>query len=195
MKNVPVTITFPLRSTFLALPLEGEAKWLFQALQESLKDYDEIFRFQNSKDPHMTLQFWREVMEIEYGQIVNQATKIAAATQPFTLKTVAVGTFGDRREDRVLFLEIAFSEELARLKKKCPWPEGKPFHPHLTIARMPNPQKFMRFKKDILKCLRDVAFAIPVDRLRLYAEVNGVKQTPLQDFPFGGTEEQRTVHS
>lgn len=177
-------LSFPLRSTFLALPFEGEARRHYQALQEDLRDYEEVFRFQSSESPHMTLQFWPEVMEIEWNQIVKQATKIAAATKPFTLKTVAVGTFGDHREDRVLFLEIAFQEELARLKKRCPWPEGKPFHPHLTIARMRHPQKFMRFKKDILKLLRDVRFEIPIDRLRLYAEVNGVKQTPLQDFPF-----------
>jgi 2'-5' RNA ligase len=99
------------------------------------------------------------------------------------MKVTGVETFGNHGEDRVLFLTIAFSEELARLKKACPWPEGRPFAPHITLARIDHPQRFNVLKKKVMKALEDITFDIPVDRLRLYAEVNGVKQTALQDFP------------
>ena len=178
-------LSFPLRSTFLGLPLEGEAKWQLQALQEALGPFEEILRFQNPQQPHLTLQYWGEVMEIEFQQIVLQSGKIAAKATPFTMRATDPGTFGKHGEDRVLFLDIAFSEELARLRKSCPWPSDKPFAPHLTIARVRHPQKFAVVKKKILKLLSDAAFDIPIDRLRLYAEVGGVKQTPLKDFVFG----------
>ena len=76
------------------------------------------------------------------------------------------------------------SDELARLKKRCPWPNVEPFTPHITLARIKHPQKFRVHKKKIMKLLDDVMFEMNVNRLRLYAEIEGVKQTELQDFMF-----------
>lgn len=192
---------FPLHSAFLAIPLEKNAKQIFQQLQHRLKDFDDIFHFQNPQSPHLTLQFWREVMEIEYYQIIPQSKKIADTSAPFTLKVQGVSTFGSatwahgsaplrgsRGEDRVLYLDIPFSDELARLKKRCPWPNVEPFAPHITLAWIKHPQRFRVQKKKIMKLLDGVEFGMAVDRLRLYAEVNGVKQTPLQDFVFRSTK-------
>lgn len=177
-------LRYPLRSTFLALPLEGQPKWQFQALVEELKPFADVLRFQNPQSPHLTLYFWKETLELEYQGITLQAEKIAAAHYPFSMNVVGAETFGSRGEDRVLFLTIAFSEELARLKKACPWPEGRPFSPHITIARIGHPQRFNVVKKKVMKLCEGIEFAVPVERLRLYAEVHGVKQTPLQDFVF-----------
>ena len=182
-----MNLHFPLRSGFLAIPLEGQAKSAFQELQHRLNEFENIFRFQNPKSPHLTLQFWKEVMEIEYYQIIPQIKKIADSTHPFTLNVQSVLMFGSRGEDRILYLNIPFSDELARLRKRCPWPSEEAFAPHITLARMKHPQRFAVHKKKILKLIDDAAFGIPVDRLRLYAEVDGVKQTPLQDFILKGT--------
>ena len=179
-------LSFPLKAAFVALPLEGQPKWQFQALQEELKQFGDILRFQNPQSPHLTLQYWPEVMEIEYRQIQKQARGIAERTAPCTLHATGAGTFGSRGEDRVLFLTIAFSQELAQLKKSCPWVSGKPFEPHITLARIGHPQRFATVKKRIMKALDGCAFDIPVDRLRLYAEIGGRKQTPIEEYVFGG---------
>lgn len=179
-------LEFPIRSVFLALPLEGQPKWMFQALVEELKPYANILRFQNPQSPHLTLMFWPSVGELEYQGISAQAGKIAALHAPFTMKVTGAGTFGSHGEDHVLFLEIAFSEELARMKKTCPWSDGRPFSPHITLARVGHPQRFNVIKKKAMKALEGISFDVPVDRLRLYAEVNGVKQTALQEFLFEG---------
>lgn len=176
--------SFPLRSVFLALPLEGNPKWQFQALVEELRPYEDILRFQNPASPHLTLMFWPSVGTLEYKGIVEQAGKIAALHAPFTMNVTGAETFGNRGEDHVLFLPIGFSEELARVKKTCPWSDGRPFAPHITLARIGHPQRFNTVKKKVMKVLDGISFDIPVDRLRLYAEVNGAKQTPLEDFPF-----------
>ncbi|MDD3896961.1 MAG: 2'-5' RNA ligase family protein [Candidatus Peribacteraceae bacterium] len=178
-------LSFPLKAAFVALPLEGQPKWQFQALQEELKPFGEILRFQNPQSPHLTLQYWPEVMEIEYRQIQQQAGSVAERTAPFALHVIGAGTFGSRGEDRVLFLHIAFSEELARLKKSCPWVSGKRFEPHITLARTRHPQRFATVKKRVMKALDGCAFDIPVDRLRLYAEIDGRKQTPIEEYLFG----------
>ena len=180
------SIVFPLRSTFLALPLEEKPKWLFQALQEELKPYEDCLRFQNPQSPHLTLQFWREVMEIEYEQIIQQTEVIAEKHAPFAMRVTGVEKFGTRSEDCVLFLTVAFSEELARLKKACPWPSAQQFSPHITLARVRHPQKFAVSKKKILKILGAIDFSVPVSCMRLYAEVHSIKQTPLQDFSLSG---------
>lgn len=82
---------------------------------------------------------------------------------------------------------MTFSEDLAKLKKRCPWPSERPFSPHVTIARIAHPQGFAIAKKKIMKQLQDLQITMPVRLLRLSAEIDGRKQTPLRDFPFGGT--------
>ena len=47
---------------------------------------------------------------------------------------------------------------------------------------MRNPNDFIAHRKKIMKLVKDVSFEIPVDRIRLYAEIDGVKQTPIRDF-------------
>ena len=83
--NYVMELQFPLRSVFIALPLENAPKWQFQALQEALKNYEDILSFQNPQSPHLTLSFWPMVLELEMDGIEMQAEKIAAAAHPFSL--------------------------------------------------------------------------------------------------------------
>ena len=181
-------LSFPLQRAFLALPLEGDAKRAFSELQKRLAPYEKLFRFQSPETAHLTLYFWKELMEIEYGDVLKKIEAIANRTSPFMIHVTSVETF----DDRVLTLAIARSQELSTLKKLCPWPNPchpvlrrRAFSPHITLARMRNPNAFRVHKKKIMKLLNDVSFQIPCDRLRLYAEAEGVRQRPLQDFLFG----------
>jgi 2'-5' RNA ligase len=184
--------SFPLRSAFLALPLEDTAKKVFVDIQKRLQEYDGVFTFQNPDSPHLTLQFWKELMEIEYNQVLEQSRKIASITESFILKIEGFDTFGSHGNPRVVFLAVPFNEPLARLKKRCPWPsrieaEEKDapldaFHPHITLARIRHPQRYRVIEKKVAKTLKDVSFAMTVDRLRLYGKVGENHQTPLNDF-------------
>lgn len=180
-------LQFPLRSAFIALPLEDQPKWQFQALQEELKPFADFLRFQNPQSPHLTIYFWKELLKIEYDDVMPKVEKIAQRTQPFSLQINGVDTFGKAGDERVLFLTVAFSPELAILKKLCPWPNppDQPFHPHITIARIGHPQKFSVHRKKIMKVFEGLQFEFPVSMLRFYAEHNEQTQTPIVDFPFG----------
>ena len=124
---------------------------------------------------------------------MKQASAIAAKTHPFDLLVEGCETFGYRGEDHVLFLNVPFHEPLARLKKLCPWPQAdrgeenvptKPFHPHITLARIRHPQRFHMVKKEVMKKIGHARFTAHIDRIRLYAMVEEKRQTPLEDFPF-----------
>lgn len=174
-----------MRSVFLALPLEGHAKRQFQSLQQALKPWEDILHFQNAQAPHLTLQFWKEVGELELSGIQEQASKIASRAMPFVLRMTGADTFGSTKEgDRVLFLSVEFSPPLALLKKQCPWDTRAPFHPHVTLARICHPQRFAVVKKTIMKELRGIDIPIYVDRLRVYGEIDSHKQTPIVDCVF-----------
>lgn len=186
-------MNFPLHSAFVAIPLVGEAKSQFQAYREALKPFEEFLRLQKPDTPHLTLNFWRSMMEIEYLQVLNEAENVARQSEVFDLPVNAVDTFSYRGIHSILFLKPVFSPELAVLKKRCPWanpPTGLPsldpaFRPHLTIARISHPQKFIVHQKKVMKALEGVDLTMRVDRIALYASVNGVNQTPLKEWVFG----------
>ncbi len=178
------TPTFPLRSTFVAIPLEGQAKEAFSRFQQELEPFERCLTFQSPSTPHLTLQFWREVMEIEYTQIQRQLAQLTMRVEPFTLLVEGVDTFGVTGDAKVLYLTVPFSEPLARLKKLCPWPPEKTFQPHITLARIRHAQRFEVARKKIFKLLGKATLMIVVERLRLYAAVKSVKQMPLLDAAF-----------
>ncbi len=178
--------SFPLRSTFLALPLENEAQQEFLRYQRLLAGYDDCLSLQNPDTAHLTLMFWPEVGELEYQGIAAQAEAIARKTERFSLTVTGTGTFGEKGRDAVVFFAVAFSPELALLKKACPWTDRRAFHPHITLARVSHPERFSIAKKRALKHFSEAAFSIPCQRLRLYGNVGGQKQTPLQDALFAG---------
>lgn len=177
-----VELSFPLRSAFLALPLVGEGKERFAGLQSMLEPWREFLSLQNPETPHITLYFWKSLMEIEYKPVHEKARWIAARHRSFSLTLTGVETFGDHGRERVLFLKPAFSPELASIKKDCPWPNLQEFQPHVTLARIRHPERFSIHKKSIMKVL-DGGFDVVFDRVGLYAEIDGRKQTLIEDFP------------
>lgn len=171
---------FPLHSAFLALPLTGEAKRRFAAIVESLEPFKDLMRFQHLQSPHLTLQFWPELMEMEYQDVWDESKIIADASYPFEVTVTGADTF----HDRVLFLQIEPSAHLEAIRKRCPWQSDRPFSPHITLARIKHPDRFVQHKSEVMKILQGVRFLIRFDRLRLYAEVDRIKQTPIGEFEF-----------
>ena len=184
--NGTVELSFPLRRSFIALPLVGDAQEKYREIQNRLSEYEEIFRFQNPETAHLTLYFWNELMEIEYNDVLRRVEKIVHRTPSFALHVQSAETSIDAKTklDRVLWLAIDRSEKLSTLKKLCPWPNPRPFSPHITIARVRKPHDFRIHKKKIMKILKNASFDISFDRVRLYAEIDRIKQVSLRDFEF-----------
>ncbi|MBN2188208.1 MAG: RNA 2',3'-cyclic phosphodiesterase [Chitinispirillaceae bacterium] len=91
---------------------------------------------------HLTLRFIGEVP----GDVANRIAVALGSVSgpPFTLAMESVGFFPPRREPRILWAGIAENQEMMRLQariERCLTsigidPDGRKFHPHVTIARL-----------------------------------------------------------
>ncbi|PIP65605.1 RNA 2',3'-cyclic phosphodiesterase [Candidatus Peregrinibacteria bacterium CG10_big_fil_rev_8_21_14_0_10_49_16] len=177
------SLDFPLHSAFLALPLEGEAKKKFLQLRMKLEEEQHCLSLQQPDTPHLTIQYWAQVTQGEYDAILEQTRVLVENIQPFMLQTKQFNTFSSHDKENVLFFDVKKSQELDHIIEESPWEQMyKPFHPHVTLARIKDAERFTEKKAEIFERLRDCQFDIPVDRFRFYALVDGIHQTPLNTF-------------
>ncbi len=94
---------------------------------------------------HLTLRFLGELGEAEATALRARLEEIRST--PFSLTPHGVGVFPDVCRARVLWVGLAAPPELFALQGALEAavrdlgrpPEGKPFHPHLTLARLKFP--------------------------------------------------------
>ena len=98
---------------------------------------------------HLTLKFLGEIEESRVALLTGAAARAAGESQPFELTVEGAGAFPPRGAPRVLWLGVEDnSGGLARLhdrlEAECAAAgfgrEERPFHPHLTLARLRAPQ-------------------------------------------------------
>ncbi len=93
---------------------------------------------------HLTLRFIGEADGHAFHDIAASLQEIDAAA--FDLRLCGVGYFGDRRRVRVLWAGVDGNDELRALQQRVETalvraglpPEGRKFHPHVTLARLRN---------------------------------------------------------
>lgn len=97
---------------------------------------------------HITLKFFGDVEQARVPDLSLAAERAASSVAPFTLAIAGAGVFPPRGAARVLWLGIRdASSNLTRLhaalEDECAAQgfkrEERPFHPHLTIARLRQP--------------------------------------------------------
>lgn len=97
---------------------------------------------------HITLKFFGDVEESRTPALMLAAERAASAVAPFTLTVADAGAFPLHGQPRVLWLGLRDSSgALARLQNhledECAAAgfkrEERPFHPHITIARLRQP--------------------------------------------------------
>lgn len=98
---------------------------------------------------HITLKFLGEIAPASVEALSGAASSATRNTQPFTLALSGTGAFPPRGDPRILWLGIgdssgALIELQSRLEEECAVAgfarEKRPFHPHLTLARIRAPQ-------------------------------------------------------
>ncbi|HMQ03475.1 MAG TPA: RNA 2',3'-cyclic phosphodiesterase [Pyrinomonadaceae bacterium] len=98
---------------------------------------------------HLTLKFFGDVADIQLEKIEEVIAVAADEFEPFKFEIAGTGVFPNRRRPRVLWLGIENPQTLQRvaamLDLQCEQigfpPEKRPFHPHLTIARIREPER------------------------------------------------------
>jgi 2'-5' RNA ligase len=102
-----------------------------------------------AENVHLTLKFLGDI-PVERVEVLSQAVRDAAASiQPFDLVVKGCGSFPPRGQPRVLWIGIedatgSLNQLYQTLETECAAVgfarEERPFHPHLTIARLRQPQ-------------------------------------------------------
>lgn len=98
---------------------------------------------------HLTLKFLGEIEESRAALVSAAAARAAGESQPFGLTVEGAGAFPPRGAPRVLWLGVrdesgGLARLHGRLEAECAAAgferEERPFHPHLTLARLRAPQ-------------------------------------------------------
>jgi len=119
--DLPERIKDDITATYVALP---GARWIDEA------------------HLHLTLRFIGEVPGDVADRIANALRSVSGPSFSLTMKNV--GFFPPRREPRILWAGVAENEELMRLQARIERsliavgidPDGRKFHPHVTVARL-----------------------------------------------------------
>ena len=103
-----------------------------------------------SENFHLTLKFLGDTPESKIPELQQVVTKAVKGIEPFAINLRGFGVFPDKRAPRTLWIGIEGDlEVLLDLTKKIETevnqlgfpPEGKPFRPHLTLARIKKNQR------------------------------------------------------
>jgi len=113
---------------------------------------------------HLTLKFLGDLPVVRVESLSHAAERAAQVVQPFEIGIEGCGSFPPHGQPRVLWTGIddpagglkllyrALEDECAREGFAC---ETRPFHPHLTVARLRKPQG----SRQLAQLHKDMGFA------------------------------------
>ena len=129
---------YPMPRLFIAIDLPARIKDDIMATYVTMPGA----RWMDEEHLHLTLRFIGDTQHDTADRIKNALRSISGPS--FSLKIKNVGFFPPRRDPRILWVGLAESEDLIRLQSKIERkvvllglaPEGRKFHPHVTVARL-----------------------------------------------------------
>ncbi len=133
---------------FLAIDLPGSLRGALARYQDKLKQSSADVRWVPVGNVHLTLKFFGQLPEKDVDPICEAAQGVAASVAPFELQVAGAGAFPNPRSPRVIWVGLggdlealgAFYQMLeSAFASLGHLPEGRPFHPHLTLGRVRSP--------------------------------------------------------
>ena len=106
---------------------------------------DRALRWVAPENYHITLLFLGEQDETRVPAIVQAMESARAGTAPFEIAVQGLGVFPNWNRPNVLWAGVSeggqpLAQIAAALERALlPAPSGKPFHPHITLARLKTP--------------------------------------------------------
>lgn len=129
---------------FTAVPLPQDAERAAASRLEELKGLEWPVRWVRNDGLHLTLKFFGEVTPDRLDTIAEMLGFCADGMAPMTLVVTGAGVFPHPRSPRVIRLDVSPVPELELLQDRIERggerigfpPEGRPFHPHITLGRV-----------------------------------------------------------
>lgn len=141
---------------------------------------------------HLTLKFLGEIREDDVPRLIARAHAKLAPEQPFGVGLAGYGAFPNAREARALWVGVSEgASALARLARKLDSAsraigaprEHRPFEPHLTLARLRDPQRV-----ELERAAPPDSVGWTVSEVVLFESrlsPSGARHVPLARFPLG----------
>ncbi|MGH9927937.1 MAG: RNA 2',3'-cyclic phosphodiesterase [Pyrinomonadaceae bacterium] len=155
---------------------------------------------------HLTLKFLGDVPQASVSDFSKAALRAVAGVQPFSIRLEQTGAFPSHGQPRVLWIGIndlstKLAELHARLEEESAQAgfakEARPFHPHLTIARLRKPDNaralVVAHKQMVFDPLDIAVSELVVIKSELGSE--GSKYTVVSRHPLGQSPEGSAVSS
>lgn len=191
------------RRLFFALnatdPLAESFQPTLKKLRINADKHEMVVKWVHGDNYHVTVSFLGNVHEDQIPTLQRLLDEVCKVHKPFDLKVEDVSAFASEHEARVLYLGVQNKRYLGELKdaletalteqKFLIKPEQRTFVPHLTFARLKNPQSV----KDMLSPFKRKSFGkLHVNEVILYeSKLQGVFPTylPLFRSQLLGTDE------
>lgn len=165
-------------SCFIGIPLPQDKQAEFAILISDLQAMELDLRCVNPTTPHITLYYLDEQSQYhleEIAEIVNQERDVLASA---SISIHELGVFNPE-QPRVLYLQADCSPEVEQsnhifrnvLHEYYAIDNNVPFHPHMTIARIPNNESRSEFHKNrmyIESLCNQINWKFPVTDIVIY---------------------------
>lgn len=139
--------------TFYALKVTPDLVHAVRRIQGRARiDLPRGLRWTRPEQTHLTLAFLGDVSNDRIADLKQVLAETASSFAPFTVDVHGIGGFPRAQRPRVVWAGVSGDstpliekmhhllwQQLEPIKPK-PKPEDRPFHPHLTLARVPGPQ-------------------------------------------------------
>jgi RNA 2',3'-cyclic 3'-phosphodiesterase len=135
--------------SFVAVLLPEAVRARVAEAAAELRERAESVAWVREENLHVTLRFLGSVDETTLGRVREALAEAAARLAPFRLALGGFGAFPSARAPRVLWVRLTAGAEplvelharleVALARRGVP-PEGREFHPHVTIGRVREPR-------------------------------------------------------
>lgn len=133
---------------FLALEVSEPARRELRRRVDAIRDRLPRARWVDMDNVHLTLLFLGETAEADIPALAEKLREAFARCPPLDLRLSGGGTFPPGRPARVAWVGLEAPDELETLQADITRaaveslgfePEDRPYHPHVTLARCPDP--------------------------------------------------------
>lgn len=148
---------------FVAVPLPPEAQAVAAGILGQLRAEAWPVRWVREDGLHITLKFFGDVMPERYDTIAEMIGFAVDGMGPMTLTVSGAGAFPGMAHPRVIRLDLAgdttalelLQDRLERHGLGIGFPpEGRPFHPHITLGRVKEGQRLPAGASQTLDAVR-----------------------------------------
>ncbi len=149
--------------TFIAIPTPDDVRQALTDIQAELKTANAEVKWEPPEKLHITLRFLGDVEESQLPLLMTDCSKAICNLNSFSLIYEGLGCFPDTRNPRIIWAGSHNDDGiLLRMKKEIDDSvarygferENRPFHPHITLARVKGRENI----PNLIKMLQSVTF-------------------------------------